>query len=76
MGTNTAKDEHCGTCRYHRYDKNSQDYICTCPESEFIRVIAQYLIDQADELCVVECSDNDGEIRIRLMHTKGQADVK
>lgn len=29
-------DEHCGTCRYHRYDKDSQDYICTCPDSEYI----------------------------------------
>ena len=31
-----GRDEYCGTCRYHRYDKDSQDYICTCPESEYI----------------------------------------
>ncbi len=28
------RDECCGTCKYHRYDRNEQEWICNCQRSD------------------------------------------
>lgn len=33
---------YCGTCKYHRTDKNSGDWICTNPESEYFADYTEY----------------------------------
>ena len=41
-GVQMDRNNYCGTCKYHRIDKNSGDWICTNPESEYFADYTDY----------------------------------
>ncbi len=41
--------EICGNCKWHRREKESGEFCCTCPESEYYGDYTEYT-DRCDEL--------------------------
>ncbi|MCD8209051.1 MAG: hypothetical protein LUD72_14025 [Bacteroidales bacterium] len=36
------EDKCCGTCKYHRFNKNDDEWVCLCPDSYYFGDYTEY----------------------------------